>query len=252
MLITGMVHTSALGTSQALLIVIFSCPFCLQAWGDCVLQYFVDLVVGNTSTTDSLISAINPSPAGLCSVSPTACTYLDTNGYDPTSNSGGSGGCASRELATIEQIISCPAPASSPPPPPVADSPPPPEQLSPPPSLSPPPPAPAATNDSFYVQWVVTPESNGSCPAPNAAEIMAIIARMQNDFANFSSDIQSVAVTPVNTSTRVSVCLGVPVLQAALLYLSCTLGTCRVCHASLWFRGDNSLRPFGLWLHSIR
>ena len=205
-----------------------------------MLQYFVDLVVGNTSTTGSLISAINPSPAGLCSVSPTACTYLDNNGYDPTSNSGGSGGCASRELATIEQIISCPAPASSPPPPPVADSPPPPEQLSPPPSLSPPPPAPAATNDSFYVQWVVTPESNGSCPAPDAVEIMALIARMQIDFANFSSDIQSVAVTPDNTTTRVSGCLRVPVSQAALLCFSCTLGTCRACHASLWLEGDSS------------
>ena len=191
------------------MLIFVSCPFCLQAWGDCVLQYFVDLVVGNTSTTDSLISAINPSPAGLCSVSPTACTYLDNNGYDPTSDSGGSGGCASRELATIERIISCPAPASSPPPPPVAASPPPPEQLSPPPSLSPPPPAPSATNDSFYVQWVVTPTSNGSCPAPNAEEVMALIARMRNDFGNFSSDIQSVAVTPVNTSTRVSGCLGV-------------------------------------------
>lgn len=187
-----------------LIAVSLSCVCCpcspLQPWGDCVLQYDVDLVVGNTSTTDSLITAINTSPTQLCSVSPIACTYLDTNGYDPTSNSGGSGGCASRELATIEQIISCPAPASSPPPP---------EQSPPPPSASPPPPAPAATNDSFYVQWVVTPESNGSCPAPDAAEVMALIARMQNDFANFSSDIQSVVVTPVNTSNRVSACITV-------------------------------------------
>ena len=205
------------------MLIFVSCPFCLQAWGDCVLQYFVDLVVGNTSTTDSLISAINPSPAGLCSVSPTACTYLDNNGYDPTSDSGGSGGCASRELATIERIISCPAPASSPPPPPVAASPPPPEQLSPPPSLSPPPPAPSATNDSFYVQWVVTPTSNGSCPAPNAEEVMALIARMRNDFGNFSSDIQSVAVTPVNTSTRVSGCLGVCVCLCVCVCVCCKL-----------------------------
>ena len=244
MLMIGMVYinTSALGTSQPLLIVISSCLFCLQAWGDCVLQYFVDLVVGNTSTTDSLITAINPSPAGLCSVSPTACTYLDTNGYDPTSNSGGSGGCASRELATIEQIISCPAPASSPPPPPVADSPPP----SPPPP-SPPPPAPAATNDSFYVQWVITPESGGSCPAPDADIFLnAMPAKMPVDFANFNSDIQSVTVTPVNITTRVSGWLGVYVLQAALVYLSYTLGTCIVRHASLWLRGNSSHMTFGL------
>ena len=225
-----------------MLIIICFCSFGLQAWGDCVLQYAVDLVVGNTSTTDSLISAINTSPAGLCSVSPIACTHLDNNGYDPTSNSGGSGGCASRELATIERIISCPVPASLPPPPPVAASPPPPEQLSPPPLLSPPPPEPSATNDTIYVQWVVTPGSNGSCPAPDAAEVMALMARMRNDFANFSSDIQSVAVTPVNTSTRVSGCLGVCVLQAAL-YLNYTLGPCQVYHAVLWVRGDSSLKP---------
>jgi hypothetical protein len=33
---------------------------------------------------------------------------------------------------------------------------------------------------------------------------MALIARMQDDFLNFSSDIQQVVVTPVNTSNRVS------------------------------------------------
>ena len=71
---------------------------------------------------------------------------------------------------------------------------------------------------------------------------MALIARMRNDFANFSSDIQSVAVTPVNTSTRVSGCLGVCVLQAAL-YLNHRLGPCQVYHAVLWVRDDSGLKP---------
>ena len=205
-----------------------------------MLQYFVELVVGNTSTTDSLITAINPSPTGLCSVSPTACAYLDNNGYDPTSNSGGSGGCASRELATIEQIISCPAPASPPSPPPPEESPPP----SPPPP-SPPPPAPAATNDSFYVQWVITPESGGSCPPADADIFLnAMPAKMPVDFASFSSDIQSVTATPVNITTRVSGWLGVCVLQAAL-YFSYTLGTCTVCQVGLWLRLNSSHRTFG-------
>jgi hypothetical protein len=55
------------------------------------------------------------------------------------------------------------------------------------------------------VQWVVTPDGNGSCPAPDADVVMALVARMRNDFANFSSDIETVAVTPVNTTSRVSV-----------------------------------------------
>jgi hypothetical protein len=54
------------------------------------------------------------------------------------------------------------------------------------------------------VQWVVTPDENGICPAPNATEVMALIARMQDDFLSFSTDIQQVVVTPVNTSDRVS------------------------------------------------
>jgi hypothetical protein len=52
---------------------------------------------------------------------------------------------------------------------------------------------------------VVTPDGNGSCPAPDADVVMALVAYMSSDFANFSSDIETVAVTPVNTTSRVSV-----------------------------------------------
>jgi hypothetical protein len=150
---------------------------CLQSWGDCVIKFKVDWVVGSKSTTDIVINTINSGPTGLCTVSPSACSVLSNNGYNPISSSGGSGGCASRDPSTIENPTSCPIPGSSPPA--------------------------AGINDTWYSQWVVTPAPGKSCPTPMSPEVTAVLRAMENDLKASRPDVQSVTVTATGVTQKV-------------------------------------------------
>jgi hypothetical protein len=157
------------------------CFFCaLQPGGQCAIQFKVDWVVSSTDTTNTVINTINSGPNGICTVSPTTCNTLNNNGYTP------SGGCASRDPATVENPISCPAPGASPPPP----------------KSSPQPPG-AGVSDTWYGQWVVTPAPGKSCPTPMSPEVTAVLRAMENDLRATRPDVQSVTVTATGVTQKV-------------------------------------------------
>ena len=129
---------------------------------------------GSESAVDNLITTINTSPTSLCDLSDTACTYLNSNGYN-TSSGASNGGCAHTSLTNIDNPSGCP------------------------PSV--------AVEDTFYMQLLVAKGwEDVVCPTePENFFLTDMALLLQSDFnsGRFGS-IQPVKVTAENAFPWVS------------------------------------------------